>query len=456
LKDLKFSSEYLKQFPLIVFQFGKNIYRKFVDNKELDFILWFECKELVLTFPKPKTFSHFPFFPAQTTRKRKSIIMQIHNYEGLIFTQSMAEILSKCDPKSLSPTLYLEKFISFIQQQFSNNGNPFVPLGGESHFPFKIDFHDLVQYDSALAFNILYHPKLLLPLFDDALNTCISHLYRETALFGHVRICHLPPVSNVIKASISEIKPSDGDNLIQVCGTVVSTGGIRMLEVSRQFECLNPKCKHQFRVYADNEQDSVIIHPKSCPNLMLDGNRCNSSVLRELENGRICVDFQEIKVQDKVDNLTTGIIPRTITIHLQADLADKCLPGNDVVIVGYVLRKWRYLSKNYRGSIDIVLFANSINFFEEEESYKYSSETNTERFSKFWSHYKPLNGFDGRNIIIKSVCPQLHGMHFAKLSLLLALIGGCTCEATGATEKRRSNIHLLFAGDPGCGKNAVQ
>lgn len=363
--------------------------------------------------------------------------------------------MAKCNPKSLAPTLYHDKFICFIQQQFSNDRDLALPQGGGCHFPFKVDFQDLVEYDSSLAFNLLYHPKLLLPIFDDALNACISQMHQGTTLFGHVRICYLPPVSNVIKTSISEIKPSDGDNLIQVCGTVVSTGGIKMLEISRQFECLNPKCKHQFRVYADCEQDSVIIQPKSCPNLMLDGNRCNSSTLRELENGRVCVDFQEIKVQDKVDNLSAGIIPRTITINLQADLADRCLPGNDVVIVGYLVRKWRYLSKNYRGSIDIVLFANGISFFEEEENYKYSSDTNTRKFLKFWNHYKPSNEFEGRNIIVTSVCPQLHGMHFAKLSLLLSLIGGSSCEVLGMTEKRRSNIHLLYAGDPGCGKKAT-
>lgn len=43
-------------------------------------------------------------------------------------------------------------------------------------------------------------------------------------------------------------------------------------------------------------------------------------------------DFQEIRVQEKVDHLEMGNIPRSMTAILRDDLVDSCQAGDNVII----------------------------------------------------------------------------------------------------------------------------
>ncbi len=55
----------------------------------------------------------------------------------------------------------------------------------------------------------------------------------------------------------------------------------------------------------------------------------------------MCRDYQEIKIQEQVQKLSMGCIPRAILCVLQDDLVDQCLAGDDVVICGVVRHMWK-------------------------------------------------------------------------------------------------------------------
>ena len=48
-------------------------------------------------------------------------------------------------------------------------------------------------------------------------------------------------------------------------GTIVKAGGVRLLEVSKQYECQNSKCRFRFTVSVDLEQDNTLPQPRQCP-----------------------------------------------------------------------------------------------------------------------------------------------------------------------------------------------
>ena len=46
----------------------------------------------------------------------------------------------------------------------------------------------------------------------------------------------------------------------------------------------------------------------------------------------VCRNYQELKVQEQVQRLAMGTIPRSMWVSLQDDLVDICKPGDDLTI----------------------------------------------------------------------------------------------------------------------------
>lgn len=81
-------------------------------------------------------------------------------------------------------------------------------------------------------------------------------------------------------------------------------------------------------------------------------------------------------------------------------------------------------------------------------------------FHSYWNCYnqpstesdpegQDIRSLRGRDNIVNAVCPNLHGMFYVKLSLLLTLIGGSRNITEHQGSRRRSQSHLLIVGDPG-------
>lgn len=88
-----------------------------------------------------------------------------------------------------------------------------------------------------------------------------------------------------------------------------------------------------------------------------------------------------------------------------------------------------------RCQLQVALSANSVHTLHSNVKRKTLSTDIDMRFRSFWAGYDSsveqnkssddaLHPHVGRNLIVSAVCPQLHGMFYVKLCLLLTLIGG--------------------------------
>jgi len=60
-----------------------------------------------------------------------------------------------------------------------------------------------------------------------------------------------------------------------------------------------------------------------------------------------CRNYQEIKIQEQVEKLAVGTIPRSMWVILEEDLVDSCKAGDDVTIWLVLTWSHTYIQSNW-------------------------------------------------------------------------------------------------------------
>ncbi|XP_065578963.1 DNA helicase MCM9-like isoform X2 [Artemia franciscana] len=260
-----------------------------------------------------------------------------------------------------------------------------------------------------------------------------------------IEVIGLPECPELYRVTIPHTR--DVGLFICLSGTVIRTTQPKMLEYRRNYQCV--KCQYTFTLEADFEQHYVFQPPSKCEG----PNSCNSTsfVSHGKTNPDSYKDYQEVKLQEHVQKLSLGSIPRSIWVTLEDDLVDACKPGDDIRVCGIVLQRWKPLYRGQRSDIELVIKSNHIQVNNDQRAAALVTEDLKREFSQFWSRHRgePLTG---RDQILAAFCPQIYGLYAVKLAVALILCGGVQrIDVNGS--RVRGEPHLLLVGDPGCGKS---
>ena len=298
-----------------------------------------------------------------------------------------------------------------------------------------VDFEDLLAYDQELAKLLVDKPDEYFPYIERsgwAQLKIEDPEYAEMIKKIRVRFRKLPE-----RYSLRKVGQAQLSKLLLVDGIIVRATPVRPLVTRAAFQCR--KCNSLTFV----EQSGLVMRePELC-------GRCRSKLLDFIEKQSTFINSQELRMQERPEDLPPGQLPRAIDVKLFEDLVDVARPGDRISLTGIVRAQQEVLSRGTRlRTFDLFLDANFLDISgKETEIVEITVEEEAqilEMAKDPWIHRK----------LLSSLAPSIYGYDVIKEAILYLLFGAVHKTLPDGV-RIRGDVNVLLIGDPGTAKSQL-
>jgi len=300
----------------------------------------------------------------------------------------------------------------------------------------RVSFLDLRLYDEELAVYIQREPSRILPELEKAAFDQLkveARDYAEKIKRVNVRFKDLIETIPLRRICVDHL-----GQLVQFEGLVVRATAVYPLLTRATFACRI--CGH-ISEPIPQEESTTIVTPTICSD-------CKKSSWKLLEDRSEFINYQELRIQERPEDLPPGQIPRWIDIVVTDDLVDTARPGDNVVVTGIVKAKPQTLpGKGKLRIFNLTIEANDIEVKGKEPEQIEITIEEENRIKKMASDpgiYERLKA---------SIAPAIYGYDDVKEAIVYLLFGGVPITVGG--NQIRGDINILIIGDPGTGKSQL-
>jgi replicative DNA helicase Mcm len=301
-----------------------------------------------------------------------------------------------------------------------------------------VDFEDLLAFDQELAEELLENPDEYLKYANNAAYAQLrieDPEYAEKTEAVTVRIVRLLEIAQLRKLGSKHI-----GKLVMVEGIVVRSTPVRPMVMQAVF-----KCKRCGEITPVSQTGPFLRAPFKCSN----PNCSRKGPFDFVQEESTFIDSQEVRIQERPEDLPPGQLPRTLNIKLiGSEIVDVARPGDHVSIVGTVQAIAPTLPTVGKLRAFILhLDANSIEILGKEPETVLPSPEEEEKIHELakdpWIHRKIMN----------SIAPSIYGYEHVKEAIMYLLFGGVPKTLPDITI--RGELNVLSIGDPGTAKSQL-
>ena len=301
-----------------------------------------------------------------------------------------------------------------------------------------IDFEELYGFDQALAEQLLNRPEEYL---QHAGKGAYEQLRIEDSEYAEkIEKINIRVVELLGKEQLRKLGSRQMAKLIMVEGIVVRATPVRPMVLQGAFKC--KRCGTMNQV---EQTGQFLKAPAICqaPDCGRDG------PFEFTQEESTFIDSQDLRLQEKPEDLPPGQLPRTLAVKLIGDdIVDVARPGDHVSVVGIV----RAFAPSMMGlgklrTFILQLDANSIGVLGKEPETSPPTPEEEEKMRKLSED--PLV----HKKIMQSIAPSIFGLEHIKEAIMYLLFGGVS--KTLPDVNIRGEMNALLIGDPGTAKSQL-
>jgi len=298
-----------------------------------------------------------------------------------------------------------------------------------------VDFEDLISFDPDLSREVTKKPD---EVIDYANRAAWTQMKIEDPEFAEqikklfVRFRRIPD-----KTQLREIGSEHVGSLILMDGIIVRSTPVKPFITKAAFQC--QKCH---KIINLDQTGDLMKRIDLCP-------YCRSKRVDFVEKLSTFINFQELRVQERPEDLPPGQLPRWIDVNLMDDLVDVARPGDRVSLTGIVRTRQETIgSRGGLRSFELLMDANYVDVVGKEAEVVEISPEDEKKITDLskdpWLHRK----------LLMSLAPSIYGYADIKEALLYLLFAG-TRKYLPDGVTIRGDVNVLLVGDPGTAKSVL-